>query len=140
MEIDPRGPRFGALITMVMFAVVLVTGNLWVLGVQTAVFACGALLGLRYSPYGLIYRWFVRPRLGPPSELEAEAPPRFAQAVGLVIGIVGIIGYAAGLRPLGMVAAALGLIAAVLNGVFGLCLGCELYLIIRRTRPAQAGS
>ncbi len=135
-----EGRVSGALITMVMFAVVLVTGNLWVLGVQTAVFACGALLGLRYSPYGLIYRWFVRPRLGPPSELEAEAPPRFAQAVGLVIGIVGIIGYASGLRPLGMVAAALGLIAAVLNGVFGLCLGCELYLIIRRTWPAQAGS
>ena len=139
MEIDPRGPRFGALITMVMFAVVLITGNLWVLAVQTVVFACGALFGLRYSPYSLIYRRLVRPRLGPPGELEAEAPPRFAQAVGLVIGIVGIIGYAAGLRPLGMTAAALGLIAAVLNGVFGLCLGCELYLIIRRTWPAQAG-
>ena len=138
MEIDPRGPRFGALITMVMFAVVLITGNLWVLAVQTVVFACGALLGLRYSPYGLIYRWLVRPRLGPPSELEAAAPPRFAQAVGLLIGIVGIIGYAAGLRPLGITAAALGLIAAVLNGVFGLCLGCELYLMIRRTWPAQA--
>jgi len=140
MEIDPRGPRFGALITMVMFAIVLITGNVWVLAVQTIVFGCGALLGLRYSPYGLIYRWLVRPRLGPPAELEAEAPPRFAQAVGLVIGIVGIIGYASGLRPLGMTAAALGLIAAVLNGVFGLCLGCELYLIIRRTWPAHAGS
>ena len=138
MEIDPRGPRFGALITMVMFAIVLITGNLWVLAVQTAVFAAGALLGLRYSPYGLIYRWFVRPRLGRPSELEAAAPPRFAQAVGLVIGIAGIIGYAVGLRPLGITAAALGLIAAVLNGVFGLCLGCELYLMIRRTWPAPA--
>jgi len=123
-----------------MFAIVLITGNVWVLAVQTIVFGCGALLGLRYSPYGLIYRWLVRPRLGPPAELEAEAPPRFAQAVGLVIGIVGIIGYASGLRPLGMTAAALGLIAAVLNGVFGLCLGCELYLIIRRTWPAHAGS
>ena len=139
MEIDPRGPRFGALITMVMFAVVLITGNLWVLAVQTVVFACGALLGLPYSPYGLIYRWLVRPRLGPPSELEAAAPPRFAQAVGLVIGLVAIIGYAAGLSPLGITAAGLGLIAAVLNGVFGLCLGCELYLMIRRTWPARAG-
>jgi Domain of unknown function (DUF4395) len=138
MEIDPRGPRFGALITMLMFAVVLITANIWVLAVQAVVFACGALLGLRYSPYALIYRWLVRPRLGPPSELEAAAPPRFAQAVGLLIGIVGIIGYAAGLRPLGITAAALGLIAAVLNGVFGLCLGCELYLMIRRTWPVQA--
>jgi hypothetical protein len=138
MEIDPRGPRFGALITMVMFAAVLITGNIWVLAVQAVVFAAGALLGLRYSPYGLLYKWLVRPRLGPPRELEAEAPPRFAQAVGLGISVIGIIGYGTGVTPLGMAAAALGLVAAILNGVFGLCLGCEMYLLIRRARPPRA--
>jgi hypothetical protein len=139
MEIDPRGPRFGALITTVVFAVVLITGNVWLLAAQAVVFAAGAFLGVGRSPYGLLYRWLVRPRLGPPSELEAAAPPRFAQAVGLVISIVGIIGFAVGLRPLGFVAAGLGLIAAVLNGVFGICLGCELYVIIRRTWPREVG-
>jgi hypothetical protein len=132
MQIDPRGPRFGALLTMVLFAVVLITGNIWVLAVQTVVFGIGALLGLRYSPYGLLYKWLVRPRLGPPAELEAEAPPRFAQAVGLVIAAIGLVGYGTGLQPLGMAAAAAGLVAAVLNGVFGLCLGCEMYLLIKR--------
>jgi len=136
MEIDPRGPRFGALITVVMFAAVLITGNIWVLAVQAVVFAAGALLGLRRSPYGLLYKWLVRPRLGPPRELEAEAPPRFAQAVGLGIAVIGIIGYATGATPLGMAAAAAGLVAAVLNGVFGLCLGCEMYLLIHRVRAA----
>jgi Domain of unknown function (DUF4395) len=140
MEIDPRGPRFGALITMVMFAVVLITGSVWVLVFQGLCFALGTFLGLTRSPYGMIYRWLVRPRLGPPAELEAEAPPRFAQAVGLVICIIGIIGYGVGLTPLGIVAASLGLIAAVLNGVFGLCLGCEMYLAIRRTWPGLAGA
>jgi len=140
MDIDPRGPRFGALITMVVFAVVLITSSLWLLAAQAVVFAVGAIAGLRYSPYGLLYRWLVRPRLGPPRELEAEAPPRFAQAVGLLISIIGIIGYATGLQPLGMAAAAAGLVAAVLNGVFGLCLGCEMYLIIRRTWPGLAGA
>jgi hypothetical protein len=134
MEIDPRGPRFGALVTMVVFAVVLVTGSVWLLAAQAVVFAVGALLGMKYAPYGLVYRWLVRPRLGPPAELEAEAPPRFAQAVGLVISVVGVIGYGTGVQPLGIAAAALGLIAAVLNGVFGLCLGCEMYLLIRRTK------
>lgn len=132
MDIDPRGPRFGALLTMVVFAVVLVTGSAWVLGAQALVFAAGAFLGLARSPYGLLYRWLIRPRLAPPTELEAQAPPRFAQAVGLFISIVGIIGYGLGITPLGIAAAALGLIAAVLNGVFGLCLGCEMYLMIRR--------
>jgi hypothetical protein len=140
MEIDPRGPRFGALITIVVFAAVLITGNVWVLAAQAVAFAAGALLGLRNSPYGLLYKWLVRPRLGPPRELESEAPPRFAQAVGLGIAVIGIIGYGTGATPLGMAAAAAGLVAAILNGVFGLCLGCELYLLIRRTRPPRAST
>lgn len=135
MQIDPRGPRFGALLTMVMFAVVLITGSIWVLAVQAAAFAGGVLLGLPRSPYGLLYKWLVRPRIGPPGELEPAAPPRFAQALGLVFSIIGIIGYATSITPLGMAAVSAGLLAAVLNGVFGLCLGCEMYLMIRRISP-----
>jgi hypothetical protein len=140
MQIDPRGPRFGALITMVLFAVVLITGSVWVLAAQAAVFATGAFFGLRKSPYGLIFARLIRPRLGPPAELEDEAPPRFAQTVGLVISVIGIIGYALGVTPLGITAAALGLVAAILNGVFGICLGCEMYLLIRRSFPAHASA
>jgi hypothetical protein len=137
MDIDPRGPRFGALITMVVFAVVLITGSAWLLGAQAVVFAIATVFGMRYAPYGLIYRWLVRPRLGPPKELEAEAPPRFAQGTGLFISVIGVIGYAAGITPLGMAAASAGLLAAFLNGVFGLCLGCEMYLLIRRIWPGR---
>jgi Domain of unknown function (DUF4395) len=137
MEIDPRGPRFGAVITMVVFAVVLITSSAWLLAVQALFFAIGAVAGLPATPYGLLYRWLIRPRLGPPAGLEPAAPPRFAQAVGLVISIIGVIGYAAGWLPLGMAAAAAGLAAAFLNGIFGLCLGCEMYLLIRRIWPGR---
>ena len=75
MEIDPRGPRFGALITLVVFAVVLVTGNVWLLAAQALVFAAGTAFGLRNSPYGLIYRWLVRPRLGPRLSLSPRRRP-----------------------------------------------------------------
>jgi Domain of unknown function (DUF4395) len=135
LEIDPRGPRTAALITTVVLAVVLVTGSGWLLAAQALVFAAGAVFGLRYSPYGVVYRKLIRPRLGPPRELEPEAPPRFAQAVGLVFAIVGVAGYAAGLTLLGVVATAAALAAAFLNGAFGFCLGCEMYLLIRRIRP-----
>jgi hypothetical protein len=137
MDIDPRGPRFGALITLVVLAVVLVTGNVWLLAAQALVFAAGTAFGLRNSPYGLIYRWLVRPRLGPPAELEPAAPPRFAQAMGLVISVIGAIGYAIGVTPLGMAAVSAGIVAAFLNGIFGLCLGCEMYLLIRRIWPGR---
>jgi hypothetical protein len=137
MNIDPRGPRFGALITTAVFIVVLITASAWLLAAQAIVFAIGAFFGLKYAPYGLIYRFLIRPRLGPPKELEAEAPPRFAQGVGLVFALIGVIGYAEGITGLGIAATALGLIAAFLNGAFGICLGCEMYLLIRRMVPGK---
>lgn len=134
MGIDPRGARFGAALSTAVLAVVLVTGSGWLLAAQTAVFAAGAAFGLRYAPYGMIFRWLVRPRLGPPRELEAEPPPRFAQGVGAVFGVAGVIGYGAGATALGMAAAAAALAAAFLNAAFGFCLGCEVYLMIQRIR------
>jgi Domain of unknown function (DUF4395) len=140
MQIDPRGPRFGAVITTVVFIAVLITSNTWLLAAQAVVFGIGTVFGMRYAPYGLVFRWLVRPRLRPPPELEDEAPPRFSQGLGLVFAVVGVIGYATGADWLGIVAVALGLIAAFLNGAFGLCLGCELYLLIRRIGPARQAS
>ncbi|HEY3905524.1 MAG TPA: DUF4395 domain-containing protein [Streptosporangiaceae bacterium] len=139
MEIDPRGPRFGALITTAVLIVVLITSSAWLLAAQAVIFAVGAFFGLKYAPYGLLYRYLVRPRLGPPKELEAQAPPRFAQGVGLVFAVAGVIGYAEGVTGLGVVATAMALIAAFLNGAFGICLGCELYLLIRRIVPGKQG-
>jgi len=135
--IDPRGPRFGALITTVVLAAVLITGSAWLLAAQALVFAVGAAFGLRYAPYGWLYRRLIRPRLGPPAELEPEAPPRFAQAVGLVFAVIGVAGYATGLTWLGIAATAAALAAAFLNGVFGFCLGCEMYVLIRRIWPGR---
>jgi Domain of unknown function (DUF4395) len=139
MKIDPRGQRFSAALSAIVLAIVLITGSWWLLAAQAVVFAIGAIVGLRYAPYGLIYRWLVRPRLGPPSELEAEAPPRFAQGVGLVVSLIGVVGYVSGLTPLGMAGAAAALAAAFLNAAFGFCLGCEMYVLIRRIWPGHHG-
>jgi len=68
MDIDPRGPRFGALITMVVFALVLIFGSVWLLAAQAVVFAVATVFGMRNAPYGLLYRWLVRPHLGPPND------------------------------------------------------------------------
>ena len=136
MEIDSRGPRFGAVITTVVLAVVLITGSAWLLAVQLLVFAIGALAGLRYAPYGLIYKAVLRPRLGPPARTEPEAPPRFSQGVGMVFAAGGVLGYALGATAVGIALTALALVAAFLNAAFDYCLGCQMYLLIQRIRPA----
>ena len=132
MDIDVRGPRFGAAVTTVVLAVVLVTGSAWLLAWQTLAFALGAAGGVGRSPYGVLFRRVVRPRLGPPTAFEAPEPPRFAQAVGLVFAVAGLVGYTLGPQWLGLAATGAALAAAFLNAVFGYCLGCEMYLLVRR--------
>ena len=131
-SVDVRGPRFGAWITVAVLAVVLLTGSGVLLALQAVVFALGAFAGLRYAPYGVLYRVLVAPRLAPPTEFEDAAPPRFAQGVGFVFAAVGTLGYLAGIPALGHTATALALIAAFLNAAFDYCLGCQLYLLITR--------
>lgn len=133
--IDPRGPRFTAAITLAVFAVALVLSDAApraaavITGVQAVFFAIGAGLGVQRTPTGLLFRSLVRPRLSAPDHLEDPAPPRFAQAVGLVFALVATVGLASGAVLLGQVFAAFAFVAAFLNAVFAFCLGCELYLL-----------
>jgi hypothetical protein len=119
-----------------VLAVVLVTAPSGfataLLAVQTVLFALGATRGVGRTPYSWLFRTVVRPRLAPTTEWEDPTPPRFAQAVGLVFAAVGLAGFVLGAPLLGLVATGLALGAAVLNAVFGLCLGCELYLLAKR--------
>jgi hypothetical protein len=138
--LDPRGPRFGAAITTVVLIVVLATGWGWLLAAQALAFALSAFSDLRLSPYGWLYRRFVRPRLTPPTELENPAPPVFAQFVGLGFALVGSLAYLVGWDVLALVATALALAAAFLNAAFDYCLGCEVYLLLHRAAPRRQPS
>jgi len=135
-QIDPRGPQFAAALTSVALAVTLLTApgtaGVVLLAWQTAVFAVGAGLGVQRTPYAWVFRTFVRPRLSAPNDLEDPAPPRFAQAVGLAFVAVGLLGYLSGVDLVGAIAVGLALAAALLNAVFGFCLGCEIYLQAKR--------
>ena len=135
MELDPRGQRFAATLTSAVLIVVLATGWGWLALVQTVVFAVTAL-DPRKGPYAYAYRALILPRLGPPAEREPAAPVRFAQTVGFTFLAVATVGYLTGLTAVGVVFTAFGLLAAFLNAAFGLCLGCEAYLLIKRARAS----
>ena len=137
-QVDPRGQRFSAALTVVLLAVALVVApsalTIGLLAFQLGVFFVGGWVGPASTPYAWVFRTLVRPRLGAPTELEDAAPPRFAQLVGLGFVSVALLGYAAGLPLLGAIAAGMALGAALLNAAFGFCLGCEMYLLITRAR------
>ncbi|WP_214367399.1 DUF4395 domain-containing protein [Pseudonocardia sp. H11422] len=131
---DPRGVRFNAAVTTAVLALVLLSGSGRLIAAQAVVFALGAFAGLRFSPYGALFRALVAPRLGPPTESEEAAPVRFSQTVGFVFAVVAAAGYLTGLTTLGVIATAFALAAAFLNAAFGFCLGCEMYALIVRFR------
>lgn len=141
---DPRGVRFAAALTSVVALGVLVTSSEALFAAQTAVFAAGAFLGLRYAPYHGLYRAVVRsvrpPRWhGGPARFRAARPYRFTQGVGFGVALVGTLGYLTGLVPLGQAAAALVLLGAGTNAISGFCAGTELYLrlVSRSSRPSH---
>jgi hypothetical protein len=115
-----------------VLVIVLITQFWPLLALQTILFAISGFGKLRWGPYGWIYRTFVAPRLKPSAEREDTPPLKFAQQVGFTFGLIGTIGFVAGLTTLGVVASVFALIAAFLNAAFGLCLGCEMYLLIQR--------
>ena len=130
--IDARGPRFGAVITTTVLAIALVTQNTWVLVAQALVFAIGALRGPQFTPYGLFFKNFIKPRLAQPGPTEDVRPPKFAQSVGLGFALVGVAAGFLGATALFTVAVGLALGAAFLNAAFNYCLGCEVYLLLVR--------
>jgi hypothetical protein len=138
--VDVRGPRFAAWVSTVVIVATLIVsafssiGAAVILALQALVFAIGAWRGPRPHPYGLIFQRLVAPRLGPVTEKEPVPPLRFAQLVGFVFAVVGVIGFAAGVPLLGLVATGFALVAAFLNAAFGICLGCQIYPHVARFR------
>jgi hypothetical protein len=127
--IDARGPRFAATITSTVLAIALVSQNVWVLVAQGLVFLLGAVRGPQLTPYGLIFKNFVKPRLKKEAPTEDVRPPKFAQAVGFIFALAGVIGSFAGSEVIFTVAVGFALAAAFLNSAFNYCLGCEMYLL-----------
>lgn len=137
--IDPRGPRFGAAITSALsltafgIAVSATDGfaTAYPLIVLLAVLFSWSVFSPKTHPYGLIFKKLVRPRLAAPSELEDSRPPQFAQKVGLGFALLGLVGF--WFAPV-LVAVSAGFIffAAFLNAFFNFCLGCQMYLGLKR--------
>ena len=135
--IDARGPRFSALLTTIVLALVLITNSVWLLALQAVVFAIGALRGPQFTPYALIFKNFIQPQLKGEGLPEDVRPPRFAQSVGLAFTILGLLGAAIGVDAIFALAVSFALAAAFLNAAFNFCLGCVIYLrFVRLTKSA----
>jgi hypothetical protein len=138
-RLDPREPRLtAALSTAVLAAGALTVATpvgVTLLALQSLVFALGAFGGLRVQPYGALARAVVLPRLAPRQPVASE-PFRFAQIVGLIFTLTGCL-LAAFQQPMvALFFIALALAGTFLSAAFNYCIGCDLYLSVRRTRSS----
>jgi hypothetical protein len=141
-QIDPRGPRLGAFVPLTLSIVALVlgpgVGAIVIFAFLVALFLPGAIVGPQATAQGWVFKTFIRPRIGPPTETESFRPPRFAQQVGLTFSTVALAFAIADVSVGFFVFAGFLTFAAFLQGVFDYCLGCEMYLLLKRATTRSA--
>jgi hypothetical protein len=112
-------------------AMALATGAHWLLVPLAYGFWARVLAGPRLSPLALFATRVAAPRLGVPVPV-AGPPKRFAQAIGATLTTAGVAAWALGATT--VVQALLGalLLAATLEAVLALCLGCRMFSLLMR--------
>jgi hypothetical protein len=128
--LDPRGVRFGAGLSVVVLGIAFVLNAPILVGAIWLGLGASALFGTRYWPLGRPWP-LVRSalRLDPPLELEAEYPPRFAQALGSIVLTLAVVLFILGATPLAWLPVAAVAALQTLLAVTGYCLGCRLYFL-----------
>ena len=117
---------------VVMTALVLALGWHWLLIPLAYGFVARVLTGPTLSPLGQLVTRGVTPRLHVDKPVPGP-PKRFAQAIGATLTVGAAIAYFAfGSSTAADVLVALVLIAATLESVFALCLGCKLFALLMR--------
>jgi hypothetical protein len=80
-----------------------------------------------------LFQQVVRPAMHiGPGTLEAAAPHRFAELVGAVFLLGATLAFVLGVPVLGWALSLLVAALAALNWLAGFCVGCQMYVMLRR--------
>ena len=121
----------GGVVAMSVFAVV--AGWQWLLVVIAYGFIARALTGPTLSPLGQLVTRVITPRLAVDRRPVPGPPKRFAQAIGVVFSVTAaVLSIGFGLTTAADVVLGLLVVAATLESVFGLCLGCKAFAGLMR--------
>lgn len=144
-KVDDHGVRFNQTLVGVLSIVAIAFDLPLIVLALAGILAVGAILGLRYAPFGVLYRLVVKPLTGLDGPREAAPPKRFAQTMGATfLGLASVGLFATGgLVRVGLGWGLTGMVAvlALLAGVTDLCVACRIYPAVQRFtgtgRPAD---
>jgi hypothetical protein len=118
---------------LVMALVTIVFDLPWMTLVLAYGFLARVLTGPRLSPLGLVVTRVVTPGLGVDPRPVPGPPKRFAQGIGLLFsGTAAVLALGLGQTGAAYLMLAALAVAALLESVFALCLGCKAFALLMR--------
>jgi hypothetical protein len=129
--VNEKAARVVAGVVMVVALVTLITSWYWLLIPLAFGFWARVLTGPTLSPLGQFATRVAAPRLGDPTYVPGP-PKRFAQGMGALITTSALILWLAGATTAVAVLLGMLVIAAALESILAVCLGCQIFALLMR--------
>ena len=130
--VNEKAARVVAGVVALTGVLILLTGGRWLLVPLAYGFWARVLTGPTLSPLGRVAMRVVAPRLGAPKYV-AGPPKRFAQGMGAAFTTsAAVLALGFGADTAADVLTVLLVVAATLESVFALCLGCQVFALLMR--------
>jgi hypothetical protein len=113
-------------------SVELATGHRWLLIPLAYGFVARVLTGPTLSPLGRLVTDGIVPRLPVRPRPVPGPPKRFAQGIGAAFSTAALVAWLTGALGLSDVLVAFLIVAATLESVFAVCLGCKVFALLMR--------
>ncbi|MEO7803221.1 MAG: DUF4395 domain-containing protein [Actinomycetota bacterium] len=141
-QVDSKIPRGKAVLHSVLPFLAFILGPPLaapVLAVTASLMAASVIGGGRFSLLGRLVKGFFKVAGVARGAPDALAPHRFAEAIGASMVLVAAILYAIGETFAGGVFALIVGALAALNASVGICVGCQVYLLAKRSGSRVSG-
>jgi Domain of unknown function (DUF4395) len=130
--VNEKAARIVAGVVLITVLVILATGAYWLLIPLAYGFWARVLTGPTLSPLGWAAQNVIAPRLGPQKPVPGP-PKRFAQGMGAAMATAALVlGLILGYDTAADVVLGLFVVAAGLESIFAICLGCQVFAGLMR--------
>ncbi len=118
---------------VVLGTLTIALGQPWLLILLAYGFVARVLTGPSLSPLGQLATRVLTPNLPFAAKYVPGPPKRFAQGIGATLSVTAaVLGLGFGLTGAAYVLVGMIVVAATLESVLGLCVGCKLFALLMR--------
>lgn len=131
--VNETSARLVAAGVIVLCLITIVFNQPWITAVIAYGFIARVLTGPKLSPLGQLVTRVVSPRMPGHAKMVPGPPKRFAQGMGAVTSVAAcVLALGFGLTTAAYVLLGLLIVAATLESVFAICLGCKIFAVLMR--------